>query len=156
MSSQRVPPQSWSPMPELIPEAAKAKEAAIKKEVALQRAVEGFQQTQGLPSAPSQVSLAMKHGISRSTLQAHLSGCTSKIESAGQQQKICPDEEQLLVDYLQETACQGFPDTLKGLLDMQMKSFTCDLVIPMLQLENTGLISSWITTMTISAIGLPH
>jgi len=32
-------------MPESIPKAAKAKEAAIKKEEALQRAVEEFQQT---------------------------------------------------------------------------------------------------------------
>ena len=113
VSSQTVPPQSQSPMPESIPKAAKAKEAAIKKEDALQRAVEEFQQTWSLPSAPSQVLLAMKHGISRSTLQAWISGRTSKIESAGQQQKIRPDEEQLLVDYLQETACWGFPDTLK-------------------------------------------
>ena len=88
----------------------KAKEAAMKKEEALQRAVDKFQQTQNLPS---QGLLAKKHGIARSTLQAQISGCTSKIESAGQQQKIHPDEEQLLVDYLQETACQGFPDTLK-------------------------------------------
>src|SRR5258706_7633855 len=100
-------------MPESIPKAAKAKEAAIKKEDALQRAVKEFQQTRSLPSAPSQVLLAMKHVISRSTLQARISGRTSKIESAGRQQKIRPDEEQLLVDYLQETARRGFPDTLK-------------------------------------------
>ena len=100
-------------MPDSIPKAAKAKEAAIKKEEALQRAVEEFQQTRGLPSAPSQGSLAKKHSVARSTLQARINGRTSKIESAGQQQKIRPDEEQLLVDYLQETARRGFPDTLK-------------------------------------------
>ena len=100
-------------MPASIPKAAKAKEAAIKQEEAIQRAVEEFQQNLGLPSALSHRLLAKKHHIARSTLQAQINGCTSKIESAGQQQKICPDEEQLLVDYLQETACQGFPDMLK-------------------------------------------
>jgi Tc5 transposase DNA-binding domain len=100
-------------MPGSIPKAAKAKEAAIKKEEALQMAVEEFQQTWGLPSALSQGLLAEKHGIVRSTLQAWINGHTSKIESAGQQQKLHPDEEQLLVDYLQETAHWGFPDTLK-------------------------------------------
>ena len=100
-------------MPESIPKAAKAKEAAMKKEEALQRAVDEFQQTRNLPSAPSQGLLAKKHGVARLTLQARISGRTSKIESAGRQQKIHPDEEQLLVDYLQETARQGFPDTLK-------------------------------------------
>ena len=100
-------------MPGSIPKAAKAKEAAIKKEEALQKAVEEFQQTRSLPSAPSQGLLANKHGVARSTLQARINGRTSKIKSAGQQQKIHPDEEQLLVDYLQETACRGFPDTFK-------------------------------------------
>src|SRR5260370_27779314 len=100
-------------MPASIPKAAKAKEAAIKKEEALQRAVEEFQQTQGLPSALGQGLLAKKHGIARSTLQARINGCTSKIKSAGQQQKLHPDEEQLLVDYLQEPTRQGFPDTSK-------------------------------------------
>ena len=57
-------------MPGSTPKAAKAKEAAIKKEEALQRAVEEFEQTQGLPSALSQVLLASKHGVARSTLQA--------------------------------------------------------------------------------------
>ena len=100
-------------MPGPIPKAAKAKEAAIKREEAIQRAVEEFQETQGLPSALSQGLLASKHGIPRSTLQARINGRTSKIKSAGQQQKLRPDEEQLLVDYLQETARQGFPDTSK-------------------------------------------
>jgi len=49
-----VSPQSQSPKPGLITKAVKAKAAAIKKEETLQRAVEEFQQTQGLPSAPSQ------------------------------------------------------------------------------------------------------
>jgi len=75
--------------------------------------VEEFQQTRGLPSAPSQGLLAQKYGIARSTLQARISGRTSKIESAGRQQKIRPDEEELLVEYLRETARRGFPDTLK-------------------------------------------
>ena len=74
--------------------------------------------------------------------QAQINGCTSKIKSAGQQQKICPDEEQLLVDYLQETACQGFPDTLKGPPIMQMRSYICNLAILVLQLVSIGLISS--------------
>ena len=100
-------------MPGSILKAAKAKEAAIKKEEALQRAVEEFQQTQGLPLALSQGLLAEKHGVARSALQARINGRTSKIESAGQQQKLHPDEEQLLVDYLQETARRGFPDTSK-------------------------------------------
>jgi len=100
-------------MPGPIPKAAKAKEAAIKKEEALQRAVEEFLQTRDLPLAPSQGALANKHGIARSTLQARIHGRISKIESAGQQQRIRPDEEQLLVDYLQETARRGFPDTFK-------------------------------------------
>jgi len=48
-----VSPQSQSPKPGSITKAAKAKTAAIKKEETLQRAVEEFQKTQGLPSAPS-------------------------------------------------------------------------------------------------------
>jgi len=75
--------------------------------------MEEFQQTRSLPLAPSLGSLANKHGIARSTLRARINGRPSKIESAGQQQKIRPDEEQLLVDYLQETARRGFPDTFK-------------------------------------------
>ena len=63
-------------MPRSIPKAAKAKEAAIMKEEALQRAVEEFHQMQGLPGALSQGLLANKHGIARSTLQAHINGPT--------------------------------------------------------------------------------
>ena len=122
-------------MPASIPKAAKAKEVAIKKEEAIQRAVEEFQQNLGLPSALSHGLLAKKHGIARLTLQA-------QIKSAGQQQKICPDEEQLLVDYLQETAHQGFPDMLKGQPIVQMRSYICNLVILVLQLVSIGLIGS--------------
>jgi hypothetical protein len=45
------------------------------------------------------------------TLGAHIGGRSSKLASAGLQQKISPDEECLLVDYLEETAHRGFPDT---------------------------------------------
>ena len=95
------------------PKGCQSKRSSHKEEEALQRAVEEFQQSHGLPSALSQELFAHKHDIVRSTLQEQINGCTSKIESAGQQQKLCPDEEQLIVNYLQETACQGFPNTLK-------------------------------------------
>jgi len=49
-----VSPQSQSPKPGSITKAGKARTVAIKKEEALQRAVEKFQQTQSPPSAPSQ------------------------------------------------------------------------------------------------------
>ena len=62
--------------------------------------------------------------ITRSTLQAQINGHTSKIKSAGQQQKLRPDEELLLVDYLQETACWGFPDTSKR-VTMHVSEILC-------------------------------
>jgi len=49
-----VSPQSQSPKPGSIVKAGKARTAAIKREEALQRAVEKFQQTQNPPLAPSQ------------------------------------------------------------------------------------------------------
>ena len=106
----------------------------------------GYGGTQSLPSAPNQGLLAKKHGITKSSLQAWIGGHPSKFESAGQQQRICPDDEQLLVDYLQETACQSPPDTLKRATRCANETL-CNLAILMLQLDSIGLISSWITTM---------
>jgi len=68
-------------MPVSIQKVTKAKGAVIKKGEDLQRAVEEFQHTRSLPLAPSQELLENKHGVARSTMQAHIDCRTSKIES---------------------------------------------------------------------------
>jgi len=64
-------------------------------------------------SLPTHADLANKHGIAKSTLSARINGCPSKLVSASKWKNIFPDEERLIVNYLQETARRGFPDTPK-------------------------------------------
>ena len=52
--------------------------------------------------------LANKYGVPRSMLTAQIQGHPSKLDSASKQQKILPEEEELIVAYLQETV-QGLP-----------------------------------------------
>ena len=79
----------------------------------MQKALEEYFVTQHDPAPPTHAELATKHGIAKSTLSAQINGCPSKLVSASKQQKIFPGEERLIVDYLQETARRGFPDTQK-------------------------------------------
>ena len=54
---------------------------------------------------------AQRFGIPKSTLSARLNGRLSKLESAKLRQKLFPEEEQVLIQYLKDAAHQGFPDT---------------------------------------------
>ena len=54
---------------------------------------------------------AQKFGIPKSTLPACLNGRLSKPESAKLHQKLFPEEEQVLIQYLKDAAHWGFPDT---------------------------------------------
>jgi len=94
-------------------EAVKRQNKLEDHEIAIRQVMQEFLATQDQPSPPSQGTLASKYGIPRSTLSALIQGHTSKLDSASQQQKILCDEEELIVTYLQETACRGFPDTQK-------------------------------------------
>jgi len=54
---------------------------------------------------------AHKFGIPKSTLSAHLNGRLSKLESTKLRQKLFPEEEQVLLEYLKDAARRGFSDT---------------------------------------------
>ena len=54
---------------------------------------------------------AQRFEISNSTLSARLNGQLSKLESDKLCQKLFPEEEQGLIQYLKDAAHQGFPDT---------------------------------------------
>ena len=97
-------------MPGQIPEAVKKQNNFEEHESAIQKAME-YLATWDQPSPPGQTMLANKYGVPRSMLTAQTQGHPSKLDSASKQQKI-PLEE-LIVAYLQETACRGFPDTQK-------------------------------------------
>lgn len=100
-------------MPGKDPAAVKSQKALQQKEDAIQKALQEFLDTWGQKPPPSQDAIAHQFGITRSTLSAHIKGCPSKLASASQCQKIYPEEEQVIVDYLQESVCRGFPDTQK-------------------------------------------
>jgi len=98
-------------MPGPVPAAVKARRTLQEKEDNLQKALEVYLNTWDQKPPPSQDAIARQFGVARSTLSARIKGRPSKLASASQRQKIYPDEEQLIVDYLQETARRGFPDT---------------------------------------------
>ena len=98
-------------MPGLVPAAVKARKTLQEKEDNLQKALEEYLKTRDQKPPPSQDAIARQFGVPRSTLSARIKGRPSKLASASQRQKIYPDEEQLIIDYLQETARRGFPDT---------------------------------------------
>jgi len=70
--------------------------------------MEEYLATWDQPSPPGQTMLANKYGVPRSMLTAQIQGHPSKLDSASKQQKILPEEEELIVAYLQETV-QGLP-----------------------------------------------
>ena len=98
-------------MPGPVPAAVKARRTLQEKEDNLQKALEEYLTTRDQKPPPSQDAIARQFGVARSTLSARIKGRPSKLASASQRQKIYPDEEQLIIDYLQETARRGFPDT---------------------------------------------
>ena len=79
----------------------------------MQKALEEYFATLQDSAPPTCAELANKHGIAKSTLSARINGHPSKLVSASKWQRIFPDEEKLIIDYLHETACRGFPDTQK-------------------------------------------
>lgn len=101
-------------MPGPVPAAVKARRTLQKKEDNLQKALEEYLNTRDKKPPPSQDAIVRQFGVARSTLSARIKGCTSKLASASQRQKIYPDEERLICDYLQETVHRGFPDTQKS------------------------------------------
>ena len=100
-------------MPGKDPAAVKSQKTLQEKENNLQKAVQEYFNTWDQKPPPSQDAIASQFCIARSTLSACINGCPSKLASASQRQKIYPEEEHLIVDYLQETARRGFPDTQK-------------------------------------------
>ena len=100
-------------MPGQIPEAVKKQNNLEKHESAIQKAMGEYLATRDQPSPPGQTMCANKYGVPRSTLSAQIQGRPSKLDSASKQQRILPEDEQLIVAYLQETAHRGFPDTWK-------------------------------------------
>jgi hypothetical protein len=98
-------------MPGRLPTAVKARRVLLEKEANVQKAVDEYWATWDDNEPPSKTALAAKHHMPLSTLGARIGGRSSKLASAGLQQKISPDEECLLVDYLEETAHWGFLDT---------------------------------------------
>jgi len=100
-------------MPARLPTAVKTRKELLEKELSIQKAVDEYWATWEDDKPLSQTAIAAKHHIALSTLTARIRGRPSKLASASLQQKIRPDEEQLIVDYLEETAHRGFPDTKK-------------------------------------------
>jgi hypothetical protein len=100
-------------MPARLPTAVKTRQALLEKELNVQKAVTEYWATREDNEPPSQSVIAAKHCIPLSTLTARIRGRPSKLALAGLQQRILPDEEVLLVDYLEEAAHRGFPDTRK-------------------------------------------
>jgi Tc5 transposase DNA-binding domain/helix-turn-helix, Psq domain len=100
-------------MPGKDPTAVKSRKALQQKEDDLQKALQMYLNTRDQKPPPSQDVIASHFGVARSTLSARINGRPSKLASASQRQKIYPDEEQVIVDYLREAARRGFPDTQK-------------------------------------------
>ena len=100
-------------MPGPVPPAVRSQKTLQQKEDDLQKAVQEYLSTRDQKPPPTQDAIASQFGVARLTLSARIKGCPSKLVSSSQRQKLYPDEEQLIVDYLQETARQGFPDTQK-------------------------------------------
>jgi len=100
-------------MPQPVPAAVKARRALEEKESCIQKALEEYFATRDNSAPPTHADLANKHGIAKSTLSAQINGRPLKVVSSSKWQKIFPDEERLIVNYLQETARRGFPDTQK-------------------------------------------
>ncbi len=76
-------------------------------------AVAEFWKTCKQTPPPTHISIAEKYRVPDSTLKACILGWTSKIDAAAAWQNIHLCEEEVLVVYLKETACCGFPDTRK-------------------------------------------
>ena len=103
-------------MPPKCSQAVKTRKEHLEYEEKVQQAVDEYWATQMQMPKPSQEELANKYGIKRPTLSVCIQGRPSKLESASKHQKIYSDEEKLIVEYLQETARQGFPDTRRRCL----------------------------------------
>src|SRR5882757_2324372 len=76
-------------------------------------AVAEFWKTCKQTPPPTCISIAEKYRVPVSTLKAGILGQPSKINAAAAWQKIHLCEEEVLVVYLKETSCCGFPDTRK-------------------------------------------
>ena len=103
-------------MPPKVLQTEKARSKLEDYEERMGRAVAEWKATKGQKLRPTQQSIANKWGIAQPTLTARINGRPSKLLSANKWQKIYPSEEQALVEYLQETAWRGFPDTWKQCL----------------------------------------
>ena len=100
-------------MPSKVSQAVKLRKELKEYEERLQEAVDEYWATQDQTPLPSQVVIAARHKVKRSTLSACIRCRPSKLESASRLHKIHPDEERVIVDYLQETGHRGFPETWK-------------------------------------------
>ena len=98
-------------MPGPVPAAVKARKTLQEKEDNIQKAVQEYLDTRDQKPPPSQETISSQFGVAQLTLSARIKGRPSKLASQSQQQKLYPDEEQQIVNYLQQTARRGFPDT---------------------------------------------
>ena len=65
----------------------------------------------GCGKDPNFSELAEEFNVSHSTLGHHFNGCMSKQEDGIKHQLLPVEAEDALVSFLQEAACQGFPET---------------------------------------------
>jgi len=87
-----------------------AQQCQIKNEELVSKAMEAYHQMPSSQKARLQI-CAHQFGIPKSTLSACLNGQLSKLESTKLCQKLFPEEEQVLLEYLKDAARRGFPDT---------------------------------------------
>ena len=98
-------------MPRNVSQAEKVRKELEDYEERLAKALAEWEATRKQVPRPTQEALASKWDVKWSTLTARINGRPSKLESAKKCQVLYPNEEQCLVEYLQETARRGFPDT---------------------------------------------
>ena len=127
------------PIPARLPTAVKTQKGPIEKELSIQRAVGEYWTTWEDEKPLSQTAIVAKHRSPLLTLTACIWGQPSKLASASLWQKIHPDEECLTVNYLEETAHWGFPETRKRSARCEMRSCICDLA---LEMQKSAIITS--------------
>lgn len=98
-------------MPHKVSPAEKARKELEDNEERMTKAIAEWEATRKQTPQPTQEALAIKWSVKQPTLTACINGRPSKMESARKCQLLHPNEEQYLVEYLQENAQRGFPDT---------------------------------------------
>jgi len=108
-----IPHMALIKIPRNVLQAEKARKELEDYEERMAKALAEWEATRKQMPQPTQEALAIKWDVKQPTLTARINGRPSKMESAKKHQLLHPNEEQCLVEYLQETARRGFPDTRK-------------------------------------------